>query len=309
MSGFVLTYRAAIDHPLFQKDVARLGAWLWLVSKACWKPTRFDIRGQIVELQRGELCVSREQLATAWGWSSSAVERFLTRLQTEQMIGRATGQGRTIITICNYSKYQDDSSETGQPTGQPTGQQSDSHRTAKEQGNKGTREEEGSNEPSRVRAHADDQPLDVPADDPPKEDPPAPPKAKAAITIDTPLPDDWQPALGPKRAAIVRAWPVGMLEHQLDRFRQHAINNQRLAKDWNAAFGTWVDRADKGKKHYGNAGTTTFGGAARSWPQRDNRDGFQRALDAELGLDPFAQSARPTGQRDDPIPTTNPRLC
>jgi hypothetical protein len=142
MSGFALAHRTVFDHPLFSGDSARLGAWLWLVGKACWRPTPFDISGKIVTLHRGQICVSRSQLAKAWGMSPSAVERFLTRLETEQMIGRATGQGRSIVTICNYEKYQAAPDEAGQATGQATGQRSDSDRTAKEQGNKGTIVEE-----------------------------------------------------------------------------------------------------------------------------------------------------------------------
>lgn len=138
MSGFVAFHREAIEHHLFRGDAQRLGAWLWLFSKACWKPTPFDISGRTIVLERGQLVVSRAQLAKAWGMSESAVERFLTRLQTEQMIGRETGQGRSIITICNYEKYQNLADEPGQATGQATGQPADSHRTAKEQGNKGT---------------------------------------------------------------------------------------------------------------------------------------------------------------------------
>lgn len=129
MSGFALTHRTVFDHPLFDGDAARLGAWLWLVGKACWKPTPFDISGKIVTLERGQICVSRSQLAKAWGMSPSAVERFLTRLETEQMIGRATGQGRSIVTICNYDKYQSTPDEPGQATGQATGQRPDSKRT------------------------------------------------------------------------------------------------------------------------------------------------------------------------------------
>jgi hypothetical protein len=136
MSGFVTFHREATEHPLFKGEPARLGAWFWLVAKACWKPTKFDIQGKIVTLNRGQVAVSRSQLAKAWGMSESGVERFLTRLQTEQMIERATGQGRSVITICNYSKYQDQESKAGQATGQATGQRSDSRRTAKEQGNK-----------------------------------------------------------------------------------------------------------------------------------------------------------------------------
>ena len=139
MTGFVAAYREVVDHPLFAGNSERLGAWMWLVMKAAWKPVKFDISGKIVTIQRGQLCVSRAQLSKAWGMSPSGVERFLTRLKTEQMIGQETGQGRSIITICNYSKYQDISEQAGQATGQATGQPSDSDRTAKEQGNKGTR--------------------------------------------------------------------------------------------------------------------------------------------------------------------------
>lgn len=189
MSGFVAAYREALDHPLFFGNSERLGAWMWLVMRAAWKPTPYDIGGKIITIERGQLCTSRAQLSKAWGMSPSGVERFLNRLKTEQMIEQATGQGKSVITICNYSKYQDvsdeagqgievqsgrtggrtktgqafgqvtgqanseisngntkeipfDFDEAGQATGQATGQQSDSHRTTKEQGNKGTRDKD-----------------------------------------------------------------------------------------------------------------------------------------------------------------------
>lgn len=133
MSGYIALHRDAFEHPLL-RDAERFKAWFWLVSRACWKETRYDIRGKTVTLQRGQLCTSRTQLSEELGWSQSAVERFLTRLETEQMIGRATGQGKSIVTICNYDKYQQAEDETGQATGQATGQKSDSNRTAKEEG-------------------------------------------------------------------------------------------------------------------------------------------------------------------------------
>lgn len=155
--GFFLMHRGWRDNPVFRGEFSRADAWVWLIENACWKPTRFDIKGKSITLDRGQLCASRERLATAWNWSPSAVERFLTRLQTEQMIGRETGQGKSIITVCNYAKYQDKTDETGQETGQPTGQRSDRDRTAKEQGNKGTIvEEEDKSSPSTARRSAPD---------------------------------------------------------------------------------------------------------------------------------------------------------
>lgn len=155
VSGFAVLYREATEHHLFMGDSARFGAWTWLVLKACWKPTKFNAGGTTITVERGQLCVSRSQLAAAWGWSPSAVERFLTRLQTEQMIERATGQGRSVITICNYDKYQDISDDAGQATGQGTGQRPDSDRTTKEQGNHGTIvDEEANASPSTARKRA-----------------------------------------------------------------------------------------------------------------------------------------------------------
>ncbi|WP_299327613.1 hypothetical protein [Parasphingopyxis sp.] len=133
MTGFVKLHRGWRDSPIFRGKFSRGEAWLWLLENACWKDTQFDINGKTVMLRRGQLVTSRAKLAGAWGWSGSAVERFLTRLKTEQMIEQETGQGRSVITITNYRKYQDRESETGQEGEQETGQRPDSDRTAKEE--------------------------------------------------------------------------------------------------------------------------------------------------------------------------------
>lgn len=136
--GWFTLHRGWRDNPVFRGEFSRADAWVWLIENACWKPTRHDVKGKTIMLDRGQLCASRERLAEVWGWSPSAVERFLTRLKTEQMIERETGQGKSVLTICNYAKYQDISEQTGQEKEQPTGQRSDRDRTAKEQGNQET---------------------------------------------------------------------------------------------------------------------------------------------------------------------------
>jgi DNA-binding GntR family transcriptional regulator len=89
-------------------------------------------RGKTITVERGQLCAGREWLAKEWGWSPSAVERFLSRLETEQMIEREAGQRKTVITICNYGKYQDAPGETGQSSEQKAEQKPDRNRTDKE---------------------------------------------------------------------------------------------------------------------------------------------------------------------------------
>ena len=140
----------------------------------------------------------------------SGVERFLTRLETEQMIGRETGQGRSIITICNYDKYQERRDEAGQATGQAIGQRPDSDRTAKEQGNKGT------------------------IDSPPK-----PPRGQGK----TGLPEDWSaPAIAdlpPQAKQCAAQWPDGAYIRHAEAFHSYWRSNGKKMADWRL---TWANR-------------------------------------------------------------------
>ena len=137
MSGFIALHREAFDHHLLH-DGDRFRAWFWMVSEAAWKPTRIRIKGETIELQRGELSFSQRFLAEKWGWSKSRVDRFITDLRDEGMIetrtkngataGHKAGQGQAIISICNYAKYQD---MTGEALGgEQDGQRGNSGATA-----------------------------------------------------------------------------------------------------------------------------------------------------------------------------------
>lgn len=134
MAGHINLHRDAFDHPLL-RDGDRFRAWFWMVSKACWKPTQFDVGGRLTTLQRGQFCCSVREMAEAWNWSKSSVDRFLTRLKTESMIGTVSGTGRLIITICNYDKYQTRDQEGGTPVGTPSGTAAGQQRDTKEEGN------------------------------------------------------------------------------------------------------------------------------------------------------------------------------
>lgn len=117
MSGYVAMSRNWHGHDLFEGDeFSRRDAWSWMIAQAAWKPTTTRIKGSKVELQRGDLCFSQRFLAEKWGWSKSRVDRFISLLRDEGMIetrskigptaDHAAGQGQSIITICNYDKYQ-----------------------------------------------------------------------------------------------------------------------------------------------------------------------------------------------------------
>lgn len=112
----------------------------------------------------------------------------------------------------------------------------------------------------------------------PGNDHPAAEKPPRKVSEEMPLPDGFVPVFGPKRAAMVAGWPPGVLDEQIERFRMHAVRNRRVAKDWNAAFGTWADKADKGIRAYAERGQNVGRSAPRHYPNRGG-DGFTRALD------------------------------
>ena len=108
--GWIKLHRTAFEHELFTKPYCRGFAWFWLVSSANFKPSRYDVFGTIIEIERGQLCASFREIADAWGWKKDAVARYMTRLKTATMITTesATGRSRdkTLITIVNYEVYQ-----------------------------------------------------------------------------------------------------------------------------------------------------------------------------------------------------------
>lgn len=108
-----------MDEPMTERE-----AWLWLIENAAWKPTkRRNAKGEAVTIDRGQLHTSLRALESVFGWGKNKVDRFLNRLEDHDMIGTASGQSGTIITICNYARYQDTQdglpSETGTRMGQP----------------------------------------------------------------------------------------------------------------------------------------------------------------------------------------------
>lgn len=147
--GYIKLWRGWRDSPALDTAEKR-DAWVWLIENACWKPKCVKIKGSIVALQRGELSFSVRFLAESWGWSKSKVDRFMADLRAETMIetrsksgtsaGHSAGQGQSIISICNYAKYQDkqegerdnDSTESGTSAGQQRDKEEESKKEKKE---------------------------------------------------------------------------------------------------------------------------------------------------------------------------------
>lgn len=118
MSGFYLMHRGWQDADIFgNAEYSERDAWVWLIENAAWRETKARIKGSGVFLERGQMSFAQRFMAEKWGWSKSRVDRFLKRLCAEGMIsicskngataGQGSGQGQSVITICNYAQYQD----------------------------------------------------------------------------------------------------------------------------------------------------------------------------------------------------------
>ncbi|HCH73078.1 MAG TPA: hypothetical protein DFK19_16165 [Ochrobactrum sp.] len=109
MSRWVRVQTSIFDHELFQAEpLTEREAWLWLIANAAWKATRHRIGSDMHEVPAGSLFVTLRQLQTAWKWKSDyRVRSFLKLLEKEEMIICETNAGKTQVTICNYSHYQE----------------------------------------------------------------------------------------------------------------------------------------------------------------------------------------------------------
>ena len=129
MSGWICSYRKIWEHPIFKGNAQRVGVWDWMLKTAAWKPTRQNANGVIVDLKRGQLCVSQAQITSATGMPRQQVRTLLKLLENEGAIAPEANhnltKSRSVITICKYDNYQArPETENQEPTkSQPTKEQ------------------------------------------------------------------------------------------------------------------------------------------------------------------------------------------
>lgn len=132
-SGFFLVHRRMFSQnraeDIFYGDAQMQSIWLSLLAWANWKDSSCTVFGQDLVLERGEVLTSLNELTNCAGCSISATRRRILKLKQANMIRTKTDRGRLIVTILNYSRYQDQNLYTDE---QPTSKR----RVTDEQANK-----------------------------------------------------------------------------------------------------------------------------------------------------------------------------
>lgn len=149
MSGYSLSYRSKWNHPLF-RDLREAGIWAWLCETAVWKDCRINFNGEIVSLKRGQIITSVRFIAAGFKVGEQVIRTLMDRMETDKMITRQPTHKGTIITICNYDKYQiGGDTDNTQSNDQPT-QTQHTGNTNKKEGNK---DKEGMKEEREQKPH------------------------------------------------------------------------------------------------------------------------------------------------------------
>jgi len=105
--GFYRMARGWQEGALFGADAfSKRDAWVWMIEEAAYVPRDLVVGGKVVKLTRGQFCHSLRFMAKAWKWDEAKVRRFIARAKTLSQIDASSDAGQTVITICNYDKYQ-----------------------------------------------------------------------------------------------------------------------------------------------------------------------------------------------------------
>lgn len=113
-SGWICLHRQIKSHWLWPgvkgRRYSKFEAWVYLLLSANHQARKIDIGSKLIIVGRGQLLTSQAALARRWSWHRETVSQFLYQLKADEMLGietsKHTSTGFTLLTICNYSKYQ-----------------------------------------------------------------------------------------------------------------------------------------------------------------------------------------------------------
>lgn len=116
--GFFTIDRDIEDSWLWQDKPFTVGqAYIDLHLMAQYKDTVLYIKGQPVEVKRGQVFRTLSYLADRWGWSVGKVRRFLKNIENTKF-GHANGMANGIaITLENYGTADDGRHANGMANG------------------------------------------------------------------------------------------------------------------------------------------------------------------------------------------------
>lgn len=112
-----------LEHPLLQKADA-LGLWMRLLMKASTQPARVSLRGKPIDIRRGQVACSVVGEAEAIGITRKRARYILGQFVSDGMLtcGHVEGHVFSLVSICNFDRYQSQDDGQGPKAGPQKGQ-------------------------------------------------------------------------------------------------------------------------------------------------------------------------------------------
>lgn len=126
MTGWISIHRKITENPLWLSEpFTRAQAWIDLLILSNHKDGFIYVRGNKIDVKRGQVGWSVQKLSKRWRWSVGKTNRFLNELETEGQIDRQKNRVSSVISIVKYDEYQINETQTDRQTVRQTGEQID----------------------------------------------------------------------------------------------------------------------------------------------------------------------------------------
>lgn len=113
-NGWYRLERRAVFEDIGQNPIC-LALWVWLLGAALIKESKIRWKNEAKVLHPGDIWFSIADLASRWDISKSTLHRHLQYLASTDRIKYESGTQGCIVTVLNWSKYQEDWSEDRTP--------------------------------------------------------------------------------------------------------------------------------------------------------------------------------------------------
>lgn len=124
--GYVKLWRSLLDTTLWDHPSAMV-LFIYLLLQANFKVAKVYVRGQALQLEPGQLLTSHAKLCSGTGLSRKSLRGALDVLEAMEIISLNRAKQRakhpTVVTICNWERYQGNGIDEGQAKGQARAKQ------------------------------------------------------------------------------------------------------------------------------------------------------------------------------------------
>jgi len=241
-------HRGWLENPAFggkREPFCRRSAWAWLIENAAYREHDITVAGKPIHIARGQLRTSFRSLGQQWGWPEPKVRRYFRVLNECQMTVCVSDALATLITICNYERYQilESVGDAGSDALVTHSRRTSGAAQFIFLGNEGN---EGEEPPPIVPPHANGG-------------------ANGRRKPRTQFPADWRPSERGIEFALAKGHDHAWIAYEGDHCRDHHRAKGNVFADLDAAWFTWVRNADSfAAPRNGSGGAGSYG---RSSPQ------------------------------------------